>query len=97
MIRLFRVFVPAGTLTMLMSELFWVTAAFVLATYAILPTDPELFLLYDNGMARILVVVLSMVVAMHFHDLYSDLHVKSRILLFSNSAWWPGSPSCCRA
>jgi exopolysaccharide biosynthesis polyprenyl glycosylphosphotransferase len=81
MIRLFRVFVPAGTLTMLMSELLWVTAAFLLAAFAILPTDPELYLLYDNGMARILGVVLSMIVALHFHDLYSDLHVKSRILL----------------
>ena len=72
---------PAGSLTMLISELFWVTAAFVLATFSVLPTDPELFLLYENGIARILVVVLSMVVALHFHDLYSDLYVKSRILL----------------
>jgi exopolysaccharide biosynthesis polyprenyl glycosylphosphotransferase len=81
MIRLFRVFVPAGTLTLLISETFWVTAAFVLVTFAALPTDPELFLLYENGIARILVAVLSMVVALHFHDLYSDLHVKSRIRL----------------
>ena len=57
------------------------TAAFVLATYAASPTDPELFLLYDNGMVRILVVVLCIAGAMHFHDLYSDLYVKSRILL----------------
>jgi exopolysaccharide biosynthesis polyprenyl glycosylphosphotransferase len=81
MIRLFRVFVPAGTLTLLISETFWVTAAFVLATFAFLPTDPELFLLYENGIARILVVVVSIVVALHFHDLYTDLRVKSRILL----------------
>jgi exopolysaccharide biosynthesis polyprenyl glycosylphosphotransferase len=81
MIRLFRVFVPIGTLTMLVSELLWVTAAFVVATYVALPTDPELFLLYDNGVARILFVVLSVVVTLHFHDLYSELYVKSRLML----------------
>jgi exopolysaccharide biosynthesis polyprenyl glycosylphosphotransferase len=81
MIRLFRVFVPAGTLTMLISELLWVTAAFVLATFVFFPTDPALFLLYDNGMARILLVVVSVVVTMHFHDLYSELYVKSRLML----------------
>lgn len=72
---------PAGTLTLLISETLWVTAAFVLATFAALPTDPELFLLYENGIARVVVVVLSIVVALHFHDLYSDLYVKSRIRL----------------
>jgi exopolysaccharide biosynthesis polyprenyl glycosylphosphotransferase len=81
MIRLFRVFVPTGTLTMLMSELLWVTAAYVLATFIALPTDPVLFLLYDNGMLRILLVVLSVVVTLHFHDLYSELYVKSRLVL----------------
>jgi exopolysaccharide biosynthesis polyprenyl glycosylphosphotransferase len=81
MIRLFRVFVPAGALTLLISETFWIAAAFLAVTYTALPTDPDLFLLYENGIARIVVVVLTMVVALHFHDLYSDLYVKSRIRL----------------
>ena len=81
MTRLFRDFVPTGALAMLLSETLWVTAAFVGATYAFLPLDPELFLVYENGMARILVVVLSVVVALHFHDLYTDLHVTSRVRL----------------
>ena len=81
MIRLFRVFVPTGTLTMLMSELLWVTSAYVLATFVALPTDPVLFLLYDNGVLRIVLVVLSVVVTLHFHDLYTELYVKSRLML----------------
>ena len=72
---------PTGTLAMLLSETLWVTGAFVLAAYVTLPTDPELYLLYENGWGRILVVVLSVVVAMHFHDLYTDLYVKSRVRL----------------
>jgi exopolysaccharide biosynthesis polyprenyl glycosylphosphotransferase len=81
MIRLFRVFVPTGTFTMLVSELLWVTAAFVAATFLVVPTDPTMFLLDDNGIVRILLVVAATVVGLHFHDLYTDLYVKSRIIL----------------
>lgn len=81
MIRLFRVFVPAGTVTMLVSELLGLTAAFVLATFVALPTDPQLFLIYDNGWARVLLVVASAVVALHLHDLYTNLYVKSQVIL----------------
>lgn len=90
MIRLFRVFVPTGSLAMLLSETVWVAAAFVLATYAAMPTDAELFLLYDNGMVRILVVVLSVVVTMHFQDLYTDLYVKSRVKLLQQLSMTAG-------
>ena len=72
---------PAGALTLLISEMVWLVAAFVLAACIAYPVDPGLFLFYDNGVARILVATASMVVALHFHDLYSDLRVKSRILL----------------
>jgi len=66
---------------MLVSELLWVTAAFVLAIFAALPTDPTLFLLYDDGIARVVLVVLTVVVTLHLHDLYTDLYVKSRVML----------------
>ncbi len=66
---------------LLISETLWVTAAFVAATYIAFPTDPELYLLYENGIPSILMVVLTMVVALHFHDLYAVLYVKSRIRL----------------
>ena len=81
MIRLFRVFLPTGTVTMLVSELVWITGAFVAATFIALPADAEIFLLDDNGVWRILLVVVGAVVTLHFHDLYTDLYVKSRIIL----------------
>jgi exopolysaccharide biosynthesis polyprenyl glycosylphosphotransferase len=90
MIRLFRVFVPTGTLTMLISELLWVTAAYVVATFIFLPTDPALFLMYDNGAARILLLVLSVVVTLHFHDLYTELYVKSRVILLQQLCMMAG-------
>ena len=82
MIRLFRVFVPAGTLILLISEAILVAAIFLLtAAVAAYPTDLDLYLLYENGIARILVVVFIMLLALHFEDLYSELFVSSRINL----------------
>ena len=81
MVRLFRVFVPVGSLALLISEVVIVTAAFVVACYFTLPYDPTVFLLYDNGLLRILLVTASVILGMHFHDLYSNIYVKSQILL----------------
>jgi sugar transferase (PEP-CTERM system associated) len=81
MIRLFKVFIPVGTLTLLVSEAVLVTSAFIFATYLALEVDPTVFLLYDGGLTRILLVLLSILIGLHFHDLYSQFHVKSRIVL----------------
>jgi sugar transferase (PEP-CTERM system associated) len=81
MIRLFRVFVPVGTLALLISEILLVTGAFVLASYIILPADPGDYLLYEGGLQSILVVVLSILIGLYLHDLYSDIDLKSRVIL----------------
>lgn len=81
MIRLFRVFVPVGTVTLLISETLLVVSAFILATFLVLEVDPTVFLLYDGGLVRISVVLLSILIGLHFHDLYSQYFVKSRIVL----------------
>jgi len=80
MIRLFKVFIPVGTLTLLVSEILLVTSAFIFATYIVLEVDPSVWL-YDGGLARIILVVISILLGLHFHDLYSQFHVKSRIVL----------------
>ena len=81
MIRLFKVFIPVGTLTLLVTEVLLVTSAFIFATYVVLEVDPTIFLLYDGGLFRISLVLLSIIVGLHFHDLYSQIHVKSRVVL----------------
>jgi sugar transferase (PEP-CTERM system associated) len=81
MIRLFKVFIPVGTITLLVSEALLVTSAFVLATYLVLEVDPTVFLLDDGGLIRIMIVLLSILIGLHFHDLYTQIHIKSRILL----------------
>ena len=81
MIRLFRVFVPVGALILLISEILLVFSTFILATYIILDVDPTNYLLYEGGIASISLVLLSILVGMYLHDLYSDIFVKSRIAL----------------
>ena len=81
MIRGIRVFIPIGTLTLLVSEIMLVTSAFILATYFELSVDPTVFLLDDGGLFRISLVLVSILLGLHFHDLYSQFYVKSRIVL----------------
>jgi sugar transferase (PEP-CTERM system associated) len=81
MIRLFKVFIPVGTLTLLLSEIVLLASAFVVATYLSFEYDPTVFLLYEGGLGRIGLVLLSILIGLHFHDLYSHFNVKSRIVL----------------
>ncbi|HUK15597.1 MAG TPA: sugar transferase [Bryobacteraceae bacterium] len=81
MIRLFRVFVPVGALTLLISEILLVCAAFIVAAYIVLEVNPADYLLYDGGMVNIILVLLSILLGMYLHDLYSEIYVKSRLLL----------------
>jgi sugar transferase (PEP-CTERM system associated) len=81
MTRFFRVFVPATAVVLLVSEILLITSAFVLAVYLALDVDPWVNLIYDGGLVHLLPVMLSILVGMHLNDLYSQFHVKSRIVL----------------
>jgi sugar transferase (PEP-CTERM system associated) len=81
MIRLFKALIPVGTLTLLVSEVVLVTSAFIFATYVVLEVDPTVFLLYEGGLSRIVLVLFSILIGLHLHDLYSQIQVKSRIVL----------------
>lgn len=81
MTRFFRVNVPATSLTLLVSDILLATSAFVLATCLTFDVDPQTYLLDEGGLARLVPVVLTILVGMHFSDLYSRVHVQSRIVL----------------
>jgi hypothetical protein len=68
MIRFFRVFVPVGAFTLLVCETLLIASAFVLATYLTLGVAPDVFLLYDGGLRRILPVLVSILLGLHFQD-----------------------------
>jgi sugar transferase (PEP-CTERM system associated) len=82
MIRLFRVFVPSSVIALLLSEAILIYTCYVVATFIVLYEDPQVFLFDDNGLWRIALVVLCIIVGIYFHDLYEQFRIKSRILLF---------------
>ncbi len=81
MIRIFRVFIPASVLALLVSEAVLIFCCYVLASFLVLDTDPGLFLLYEGGFGRIAIVVACVMLGIYFHDLYTRFRIKSRTLL----------------
>jgi lipopolysaccharide/colanic/teichoic acid biosynthesis glycosyltransferase len=81
MIRLFRIFVPLRVLLLVVSETLLIFGGFILSIYYALPVDPSVYLLYDQGLLRVGLVTASILVAIHFQDLYSQIRVKSRVML----------------
>src|SRR5260370_27825493 len=76
-----RVFVPVGALALLFSEILLIAACFLVVTFLILNVDPQVFLFVDNGLLRIALVAASILFGLYFEDLYTNLYVKSRVLL----------------
>jgi len=85
MIRIFPVFIPARTLALVVSDIALTTGAFYLATRIILSGNPDrpadFFLNQQQGWLNIGVSVLCILFGMYMQDLYSDIYVKSRIVL----------------
>jgi sugar transferase (PEP-CTERM system associated) len=85
MIRLFRVFVPGSVIALVLSDAVLLYTCYVIATFVALEVDPQVFLLYDNGWARIAFVVLSLMGGLYFHDLYTDFRIKSKVLIIQQA------------
>jgi FlaA1/EpsC-like NDP-sugar epimerase len=96
MLRLFEVFIPVGTLTLLVSEVLLVTSAFIFATYVDLGVDPTAYLLYDGGLSRVVSAVFCILVGLYFQDLYSQVHVKSWIVLIQQLCLVMGVAFLCQ-
>jgi lipopolysaccharide/colanic/teichoic acid biosynthesis glycosyltransferase len=80
MIRLFRVFIPASTLALLVFETGVILSAFIASTY-LLDLDPTDYLFDDLGWVSIGLVSLSVLAGVYLQDLYSQVRVRSRLLL----------------
>jgi sugar transferase (PEP-CTERM system associated) len=81
MIRLFRVFVPTSILVLLLSEFILLSFCYILASYMTLDVDPSVFLMYDGGFGRIVIIIFSILFGLHFLDLYTDIRTVSNIAL----------------
>jgi sugar transferase (PEP-CTERM system associated) len=89
MIRIFRVFIPVSVIILLLSELLIATAAFVGAAF--LTPESTTYLRYGSGTINIAIVVVTIIVGMYLHDLYSDVLIKSHLLLLQQLAFVLGA------
>lgn len=81
MARLFQVYIPASVLALLLSEVVLLYFCYLLATYLMFDVGADIFLFYEGGLARITIVVLSILGGAYFNDLYSDLRSRSTLLM----------------
>jgi exopolysaccharide biosynthesis polyprenyl glycosylphosphotransferase len=79
-IRLFRVFIPASVLALLVSEIILVIGCYLLALF-VLGIDPGFYLFAENHYWRLLLVTGVIILLFYFQDLYQSLRVTSRIVL----------------
>jgi sugar transferase (PEP-CTERM system associated) len=80
MIRLFNAYFPTRTLLLTVTEAILVTFGFVLAVvfWAGTTTDANIYLLYDNGLVRIGLIVGVFVLLMYYFDLYDTIVLSNR-------------------
>jgi sugar transferase (PEP-CTERM system associated) len=79
-IRLFRVFIPASVIGLLISEILVVLGSYTAAVFAVNP-DPYFYLFGLNNYWKLLLVCGMIIVVLYFQDLYAELRIPSRILL----------------
>ena len=81
MIRLFRVFIPASVVALLVSEICLVLACYGAASFFTLSEDPAVYLFAEENYWKVLIVGACVILGLYLQDLYSDLRITSRVLL----------------
>jgi sugar transferase (PEP-CTERM system associated) len=80
LIRLFRVFIPASVVALLVSEILLVLACYTSALFILVP-DPYFYLFDEDHWWKLLFVTGFIILGLYLQDLYVDLRIISRILL----------------
>jgi sugar transferase (PEP-CTERM system associated) len=72
MIRLFRVFIPANVLVLILCDFLIGFGCFALAGYLVYDGDFGIYLRYEGGFLRVVLVVISLMAILYFQDLYKS-------------------------
>ena len=73
--------VPSTVWALLISEAALVFTAYTGTSYLLVEVDPLLWLLYEDGLLRVLTLVAWIVLGLYFQDLYSSFRIRSRFVL----------------
>ncbi len=96
MVRLFRIFIPLSVVLLLVSEVLLVTAALLAGAWLNPDMDPFLYL-QGNGPVNIALVLISIVLGLYLQDLYTDIYVRSHLLLIQQLCIVMGSACMVQA
>ena len=73
--------VRSAIVALIFAEVTLVASAYVFATYLHADIDPLIWLQYEDGLLRISVLVVGIILGLYFQDLYSNFRISSRFLL----------------
>jgi sugar transferase (PEP-CTERM system associated) len=84
--QLFRVFIPASLIGLILSEFALVFLCYLAGTWLVSrfinpALDLNSFILVEGGMIQIILVVVCITLGLYFQDLYTDIRIKSLTLL----------------
>lgn len=77
MIRQLQTFTPTMVMALLLMDTVLILGCYLLAAAIAIEPSPMVFLLYEGGFAHLSLVAISMLLAMHFNDLYSEFRSRS--------------------
>ena len=85
MIRIFRVVIPTSVIVLSLSEMVLLFACLCLGYVLALAQSSfegtlDLFLFQENGILRIMLAVLSMMIGLYFQDLYTNFRLTKRFV-----------------
>jgi len=81
MFSFLRSLLSTRILSLLIPETILIFSCYILAAYWLGGADPSVFLLYDNGLLQIALVVAGVLVGLQLNKLYAQVGVRSTILL----------------
>lgn len=82
MIRLFKISIPSAAVALFLSEAVLLFFCYTLATYwSTTEVSAEVYLIDDNGLWRIAVIVVIVLIGLYFVDLYENYRITSSIAL----------------
>lgn len=80
MIRLFSVFIPTSILGLLLSEILFISFCYTAAIRWQMEDTFSLYMMYDNGILRVVVVTATILAGLYLSDCYERVRIRSRLV-----------------
>ena len=79
--QLRKILGPSSTRALLLSETVLILTCYIASVYVLITVDPTVFLLYNGGLIRILIVTGVIIAGFYLQNMYDRVQVRSKVLL----------------